>query len=368
MQRKTLLGAVASFAASAGLALSCSSFSGTDSTAANGDAATEPEAGDAAARAEGGDAGAQDPCATDAGALTGKFLWVVGGFDPGNNQPLDTIFRAARHCDGSLEPFVKVSTTIPDATVRGAGALLGETVLLVGGVTAKGAKDGLVQYARFDTAGELGSFASSFNPLAATFRPVFAADSSRLAVAGGSDDAGMSASVWSLDSGTPTVKSLPILLSPAANSAAALQGDTFTVVAQGSDGGSSLLQLSLSSTEDGWQNVGGLPGLFDCGSASTAKAMFILSGYLANKATPRDVTVIPLTNGNAGTPTVIANVLPADAYLPGVTIERGFLYVVSGSTVSYGELNSAGDGLKSSDPFKVGPTLPTRDAPLIFIH
>jgi hypothetical protein len=354
----------------------CSAFGGTDAPGPNVDgAAVQPDGGDAATHADGAAQadGGGDPCAASPSGLTGTYLWVVAGYDPTSNAGQTSILRAPLHCDGSLDAFMPVSTTVPNPGTRGAGALLGDTVLLVGGQRASGATDGRADYAFFDAKGDLGPFTAVAAPQAATFRPSFASDPTHLVVAGGLGSTGSRASLWTLEGGALTVAELPAMPVPLAQGTGMVQGDTAILTGLSGDGGTSpLLETSTSTPLAGWTRALDIPQTFDCGSAATDTAIFVASGYIGSIANELDVTVFKVTGGAFGQPLTFSHVLPAGSYLPGVAIARGHLYVVGGTDagdVSYGTLNATLDGLLSSAPFVKGPSLPQAlMQPTVFVH
>jgi hypothetical protein len=300
---------------------------------------------------------------------------VVGGQDTtnGGGSVVHDILRAPIRCDGSLAPFQVVPTKLPTpGTIRGAGALLGDTLVLLGGFTdPDNLLTPLVRYASFDSAGQLSAFNSVSVAEASTFRPTYFSDGTHLVVAGGDPNSTV-ATLWTVQGGKPAAAALPALLAPAGRGAGIIASDKVTVIGAptGDSGTSPVWQTSLSSPGV-WKDLGSTGYLFDCGSAATDKALFIASGYFGVGA-DRDVTVLQQSATAFAPPIPHHNVLPAGSYVSAAAISNGFIYVVGGSDakdVSFGALTPAGDDLASSDPFALGPPLPTpRLGPIVFVR
>jgi hypothetical protein len=86
------------------------------------------------------------------------FLYVLGGASDSAGTPTGTIYRAPLNGDGSLGPWIALTTTLP-APLHSAGAVVfrGE-IYIAGGSTAGNLAVATVYRARIDTLGNLGAW------------------------------------------------------------------------------------------------------------------------------------------------------------------------------------------------------------------
>lgn len=261
----------------------CSSFSASSSPGETPDAAPSEDA-EAGMTSDGGPVDpclARDPLAEVAG------LYLAGGFAPDGTEPSE-VLRTPIHCDGTLGSWAVVGT-LPRSAVIPIVAVLGDTMLFVGGQHSTGGSpfaDGF-DSAKFDPQGRLPAFLRrpATTDQSHVWRAQFASNGSTLVVAGGEGerDGGngplTTVTKWRMEgSGVATPSAGEPLPRPISRGGAAMIGDTLFVFARGAapdgDAGSTngAIYRLRSAPVSTWENLGAFED-FDFTTAASATAI-----------------------------------------------------------------------------------------------